>query len=244
MGVRTLRAVLERSRARASERMVLVVLAEHASDRTATCFPSVDTIAKECGGITSRSVQLALNALVRAGELEVVEHGAPLPAVRHQYRPNLYRLPLVANPTSPLTNGQTSSSGELHFTSNPPLVANSTSPLNGPSGEIQRVPVVNPTSPKPKEEPLPGYAADAHTLARLAFEQPVKPVLRSKGNAFCAVQAIFHRLLEAGEDAKWLDAAIRHGVDTWTIAGVQTAIAKAKQSPRLGEHTPQIVNMT
>lgn len=73
----------------------------------------------------------------------------------------------------------------------------------------------------------------AHRLTVLAFEQPVKPVLRSSGEPFPAVLGIFRRLLEAGVSINDLQAAIVSGIDVWSTAGIQTAIARSKP-PRNG----------
>lgn len=227
MGVRCVRAVLERSQARGAERMVLVDLAERADDKTGTCYPSVATIAKE-SAITERAAQLAIRALVSAGELEVVEHGAPMPKVRQQHRPNLYRLRLVVNDTSPL---------------NPALVVNPASPLKPSSGEKYDIPVVNPSSPKPKEEPLRTRATDdpltgrAHKLTVLAFEQTPKPMQK-----FESVLGIIKSALEAGHGDLDVRAAITSGaVTVWTKAGLQTAIAIAKRSGAVPMGEPKVV---
>lgn len=230
MGVRLVRAVLERSQARGAERMVLVDLAECADDKTATCYPSVARIARE-SAITERATQLAIRALVQSGELEVVEHGAPLPGVRHQHRPNLYRLCLVVNDTSPL---------------NAPPVVNPASPLKPSSGEKYDIPVVNPSSPKPKEEPLRTRATDdpltgrAHKLTVLAFEQTPKPIQK-----FEAVLGIIKAALEAGYTDQHARAAIAGGqVTVWTKAGFEVGLARVKRPGRAESYGPDAVSMT
>lgn len=229
MGVRCVRAVLERSQARGAERMVLVDLAERADDKTGTCYPSVATIAKE-SAITERAAQLAIRALVSAGELEVVEHGAPMPKVRQQHRPNLYRLRLVVNDTSPL---------------NPALVVNPASPLKPSSGEKYDIPVVNPSSPKPKEEPLRTRATDdplterAHKLTVLAFEQTPKPL-----PSFAAVLAIIKAALVAGyTDQEAREAITGRHVTVWTRPGFEVGLSRAKRQPQPESYGPEAVSM-
>lgn len=77
----------------------------------------------------------------------------------------------------------------------------------------------------------------AHTLTVLAMEQPVKPVLRGTDqNPFGAVMAIIERLLRAGTPAEAIERAVYHGVEVWTVAGIQTTIAQAKpQRPSKGQ---------
>jgi hypothetical protein len=76
----------------------------------------------------------------------------------------------------------------------------------------------------------------AQRLAVLAFEQPVKPVLRGGANAFPAVRAIFIRLMDNGQSVQAIERAIRAGVEVWTVAGLQTAIAQANPKLRPRPH--------
>lgn len=66
----------------------------------------------------------------------------------------------------------------------------------------------------------------AHRLAQLAFEQPVKPELTGRGEAFPATLALIERQLRAGTPVDQVQQAIEVGVDVWTLHGLQTAIAK------------------
>ena len=234
MGTRTVRSVLEHSTATGTDRMVLFALAEHANDATGTCWPGVELLAAEVR-VQVRAVQYALKALVARGELAVEVHGAPV-AGRRQYRPNLYRV-LVGGARA-LTPGSASSGAQLSITTDELVVHDDAS-----SGAPGRHPVVHGGAPKPEENnkeplrPAPRLTDDpvkvrAHALTKLAFEQPIKPALRAgrKGGEFPAAMGIIERLLAAGHPASTIEGAIRAGVEVWTTAGLETAIAKAKRT--------------
>ena len=104
--------------------------------------------------------------------------------------------------------------------------------------ETQLLPFDNGTvSPKRCDNPL---SRKAHDLTQLAFEQPVKPALRSNGKTpFVAVLGIIESVLRAGVAVSDVERAIASGVEVWTLAGLQTAIAKSKpvrRDPARGRH--------
>jgi hypothetical protein len=77
-------------------------------------------------------------------------------------------------------------------------------------------------SPKATDDPL---VATAHELARLAFDQPVKPVTRGGFNTVhCRIKAE----LRAGTEPDAVRAAIASGDVTWTADGLRTAISRAR----------------
>lgn len=91
-------------------------------------------------------------------------------------------------------------------------------------------------------EPESPVRKEAHVLTRLAFEQPIKPELRSNGNAFPAALNLIERVLKAGHPAASVEAAILAGVDVWTLAGLQTAVAKARPRPVNGNGHADLVD--
>jgi hypothetical protein len=137
VSVVAVRRVLEHSYATGTDRLVLVVLAEHADKETWTCFPSVAIIAKEAN-VKERAAQGALHALQEAGEIDVEIHGAPYPKTRQQYRPNLYRVTVDAS----------ASGAPSDTTSADPVVHDS-----APSGARERYPVVHGGAPKSSLQP-------------------------------------------------------------------------------------------
>ena len=85
---------------------------------------------------------------------------------------------------------------------------------------------------KPPPDPL---KRTARQLTQLAFDQPVVPELAngSKG-AFPAAMGIIERVLRQGHPVAAVEKAIREGVTVWTLAGLQTAIAKTQPARRNG----------
>jgi hypothetical protein len=83
-------------------------------------------------------------------------------------------------------------------------------------------------SPPAKATDDPIVAA-AHKLTVLAMEQSVKPVLREDGKSpFGAVLKIIERLLRNGQSVQAIERAIKSGIEVWTVAGIQTAIAQTR----------------
>jgi hypothetical protein len=81
--------VLKHSNAVGAARLVLVVIADHASSDGTNSWPSADTIAHEAR-VSRATVFRALEQLEQAGELRI-DHGAGGPAtVRADRRPNRY----------------------------------------------------------------------------------------------------------------------------------------------------------
>lgn len=253
MGIRLLRRVLESSPSEGTDRLVLLVLAEHANDKTGECWPSVELIAREAA-MSSRSAQRAIEALVERDEVAVELHGAPLPKLRRQHRPNLFRLPLVVTPETPLANP----SGDSSDTTTAGPVVTAVSPLNGSSGDSGGIPVVTPLSPESlkNQKTLPSAPSSrsrllkakatddplterAHKLAKLAFEQKPKPMTPG---GFAAVLGIIKAALEAGHHDDDVSAAIMAGDVAWSKRGLAFAIGRAKRSNTpLSYDPPQVV---
>lgn len=70
MGFNSINAVLKYSKSTGSDRLVLMILAHHASDETSECFPSRQLICEE-SGIKARNLIYRLNALELLGELSI-----------------------------------------------------------------------------------------------------------------------------------------------------------------------------
>lgn len=79
--------VLHHSKARGTDKLVLLGIANHAGDGGA--FPKVETLAKYAN-VTERAVQTSVAKLVRTGELLVDRNGGGTRRTRGNSRPNLY----------------------------------------------------------------------------------------------------------------------------------------------------------
>ncbi len=82
--------VLNNSKSVKTERNVLLAIASHADAETFQAWPGLETIARMCGGVSTRTVQRSVQALRASGELQISEHGAPQYDRPKQKRPNLY----------------------------------------------------------------------------------------------------------------------------------------------------------
>lgn len=76
-----------------TEKMVLLVIADHANDEGTESWPSQATIAKKAS-ISIRTVQRAVNALVRAGYLRMEKHAGGSASCREDRRPHRYTINL------------------------------------------------------------------------------------------------------------------------------------------------------
>jgi len=76
-----------------TEKMVLLVIADHANDEGTEAWPSQATIAKKAS-ISVRTVQRAVNSLVRAGYLRMEKHAGGSASCRDDRRPHRYTINL------------------------------------------------------------------------------------------------------------------------------------------------------
>jgi DNA-binding MarR family transcriptional regulator len=68
----TVHAIRASARLTSTERLVLLVLASHANNRTGEAWPSMPTLAAECG-LTTRTIERVIAALVAAGWVARIE---------------------------------------------------------------------------------------------------------------------------------------------------------------------------
>lgn len=76
-----------------ADKMVLLVIADHASDDGTNAWPSQATIAEKAS-MSVRSVQRSINSLVAAGYLTVHKHAGGTASTREDRRPHLYTIRL------------------------------------------------------------------------------------------------------------------------------------------------------
>lgn len=84
--------VLRHSKAKGTEKVVLIGIANHDGDGGA--WPSIETLSKYAN-VDRRSIQRAISNLVAMGELEVIPQGGGNRETRDDRRPNLYRIHLT-----------------------------------------------------------------------------------------------------------------------------------------------------
>jgi hypothetical protein len=92
MSCYAVRAVLDRSKAKGSARLLLVILAEHLNEKTRRCDPSVATLAREAN-TTPRTVARLLAELKVDGEIEIATGGG-------RNHCNAYTIRAAENPDS------------------------------------------------------------------------------------------------------------------------------------------------
>ena len=96
MSVEAMALVLHHSRAKGTEKVVLLGIANHAGDGGA--WPTVATLARYAN-VTERAVQNAIGKLVKAGELGVQYQAGGLAYLKDSERPNRYEV-LICCPST------------------------------------------------------------------------------------------------------------------------------------------------
>ncbi len=91
---------------RYAERLVLIVLAEHASGDSHETWPGIELIAREAN-LSDKTTRNALRSLVASGHIERVVNGAPQPkgVSTNRGRRNLYRVNVGWDESAPPTSG-------------------------------------------------------------------------------------------------------------------------------------------
>lgn len=95
MSFQAIRAVLDRSEAKGSARLLLLILAEHLNQNTRRCDPSVATLARECK-TSRRTIPRLLAQLKAAGEIEINAGGG-------RNHCNSYTITVAENPDKDVT---------------------------------------------------------------------------------------------------------------------------------------------
>jgi hypothetical protein len=207
-------------------KVLWAVLDTYADYTDRDCWPTVATLAKACGDCHRATVARAQKELVRAGWLEVASG-------KETGMANTYTLL-----DGPAPGGQ----GVLHGCDTPraptrdpggaPAREGGSAPTRDRTRTSKREPdnEIAAQAPRATDDPV---KAHAHRLTVLAFEQPVKPNLREGGKgAFPAAMALLEAQLRAGSTVQALERAIVAGVEVWTKAGLQTAVAHAAPAKR------------
>lgn len=182
------------------------------------CRPSMDTLAVDCGNCHRATVQRAVRELVKANLL-LVESG------KTAGLPNVYVLLEPPETVQRVLHGCATPSRARSR----PGGASARDPGGAPARDDldpgNQEPGTN-TGAMATDDPIVRHA---HTLAQLAYEQPVKPVTRGD---FGAVITRIEEQLRAGTSVQRVEAAILSGEVTWTRDGLQTAINRANPRAR------------
>lgn len=156
--------VLHHSRAKGTDKLVLIGIANHDGDGGA--WPAIKTLAKYAN-VSERAVQRSIASLVQMGELEVLENRGGKPETRGDRRPNLYRILIHNGVThmSPRTDhGVTSAT---------------------PRGDAHDAHGVTHTSPEPSLEP-PMKKNPPSPRERGAVDNPRSCKRHVRPKAYCA----------------------------------------------------------
>jgi len=209
------------SKATGAARTVLLVFGFYTNDATGLTYPSAATVAREAN-VDRRTVFKAVETLESLGELEAV--------ARHGHAPTEYRVKFSSARGGIRDDASSARGGTREGFSSARGAVSSARGGTQPLEDLYKTPAR--VASKPTDDPI---KARADALAKLAFEQPIKPALRAgRKGAFVAVLGILTKLLEAGNSDSAVEGIIRAaGPKVWTLAGLQMAITKL--GPTFGE---------
>jgi len=157
MSVESMAMVLHHSKARGTQKLILLGIANHEGDGGA--FPAVATLAKYAN-VNNRTVQYAIRELVASGELAVQYNAGGTAQVPAHERPNMYRVLVACPPDCDRTANHrcghpvTSSNTPVQSAAPPPVQATApgashcTTPVQSAAP-----PPVQATAPEPSFEP-------------------------------------------------------------------------------------------
>lgn len=182
------------------------------------CRPSMDTLAVDCGNCHRATVQRAIRELIKANLL-LVESGKVAGTA------NVYVLLEPPEAVQGVLHGCTTPSRGGARPRGARARDRGEAPARDNQDPVNQDPGTN-TGAMATDDPIVRHA---HTLAKLAYEQPVIPVTRGD---FGTVLTRIEEQLRAGTSVQRVEAAITAGDITWTRDGLQTAINRANPRAR------------
>jgi Helix-turn-helix domain len=194
------------------------VLESYADYTDRDCWPSVETLATDCGRCHRATVQRAVRELVKARLLQVDSGKAA-------GQPNVYTLLDPPNCVQGVMHPRATPSRASAPPGEAPTREGGRAPARDKQDPVQRDPV-NTTGEMATDDPV---VRQAHRLTVLAFEQTPRPITRG---GFPTVLARIEEQLRAGCSVQRIEAAVRAGDVTWTRDGLQTAISRANPRAR------------
>jgi len=202
-----------------------ILLESYASWETGRSWPTTGSLMKQMG-CSKMTLWRATQTLISRGLLEVESgQSAGGANVYTVVDPDVAIPPEAVNeePGGCITHGTGGVSptvqGVYHPRYTPPSpTVSSKREVDNKNQELERA---SPAEPLERQ---------ARALTTLAFEQPLKPSLRSSGGSeFLAALGIIRKELKRGTAVNDLRTAIESGIEVWTQAGVQTAVAHARR---------------
>ena len=177
-----------------SEKMVLLVIADHADDEGTNSWPSVATIARKAS-ISPRQAQRLIKSLSESGLLSVEDQAGGHREMRDDRRPNRYTVTLIG---ATLTTSRKVERGDKDRLRGDAHVA---------SG-------VTPMSPKPSLEPSliePPINIDHRRDLGAHFEMFWQTYPRKVGKT--AAEKAFKKIIQSVDPSTIIDGALRYAMD-------------------------------
>jgi len=216
MSVRVMGMVWENGPAAASERLMLLAIADHADDAGAA-FPGVERLARKCC-VTVRPAQNTLRALERDGWI-TVEIGGGRKNTNH-YQINLARLQTPRGAVDDTGGGVTGN----------PAVHDA-----NPAVSMQETPL--PTAPEPSLEP-PEEPSPSGEVHQFALGAPVLSHRETEDQQFARFWDAYPKRVDKGHARKMFVAALKKA----RFDDILSAVEKQKRTTWLNKERKYIPN--
>lgn len=184
-----------------TEKMVLLILADHADDEGQNAWPSVARIARKAS-ISERQVQRILRSLCDSGFIAVERQAGGSREQREDRRPNRYtiRMDGVTSVTP-----RSSSRGDIETPRGDTGVANGVTPMS-PEPYIDTSTTEPPTTRTPAQQEAPPPAGPGEAAARAWWiRQDPRPIGK---RAWHALKSVCEAAQERGYDQAQIEAAL------------------------------------
>lgn len=206
-----------------SERLVLLVLANHAHNDTWECWPSIELIGDEANIGRRRTVQAALADLEAKGLIERTVNGAIDTRIPAGKRPTLYRVVGVSQTATPQLPGTG--------------VENRRAGVSKTATQTISEPSVKKERPSVSQEPASAHVESARELLNRELQRRRRHGEPAPAAKWIAIHGIIKRLLDAGHKPEAI-ADVMPSLAVWTINGFELALNKRR--PRRSERNEAI----
>jgi hypothetical protein len=245
MSIKVMSWVWEYSMVGAEDILVLLAIADAANDDGRNAFPGIEKLARKCR-CSERTVQRAIDRLVKAGELDKEDHGGGTANVPTRHRPNNYAVlryieahnPAIRQVVTPQTSRGDKTPDSEVTTSIPPLEppykeepsiepstsASASDTVVGGNGSSGQSPNGRTKAGTPRK-----VSPACQALTREIWDAlDPKPLCR-----FVGLQGMLAECLGAGYTEHALRAVAPHVV-AWSRNGITMAMHMAKIDPKAG----------
>jgi hypothetical protein len=214
-----------------TEKMVLLILADHGDDDGQNAWPSISRIARKAS-ISERQVQRTVAALQEMGFVKVEKQAGGTRGMRDDRRPNLYSIRLDGVTSTTSRNG--GSRGDIETPRGDTHVANGVTPMS-PKPSLEP-PTVEPPIAEPAASATETDNQRANRLAKVYTD--LQPMSR-----FPAIAGIVRKAIAANHSDEEISAALTRLATEGRSVTVETLRVELEGMPPSRAHRPSGTEM-